>query len=157
MASKKLQQSKGAVTGVVASFSRAMPHSMPWHPRLSERLGLFRVFSAPWFVFLLTLLVVIAAVELWSVDRKFYLFSPRADMLFADDARWPIECSTWTAAAVVLAVDALSCTTPGSDIFRGTSLPGSFTEIGLECGCVPSDASEVASADRVAGLSPHAR
>ena len=21
----------------------AMPHSMPWHPRLSERLGLFRL------------------------------------------------------------------------------------------------------------------
>jgi hypothetical protein len=77
--------------------------------------------------------------------------------VFADDARWPIECSTWTAAAVVLAVDALSCTTPGSDIFRGTSLPGSFTEIGLECGCVPADASEPASADRVAGLSPHSR
>jgi hypothetical protein len=76
--------------------------------------------------------------------------------VFPDDARWPVECSTWTAAAVVLAVDALSCTTPGSDIFRGSSLPGSFTEIGLECGCVPADSSQ-ASADRVAGLSPHSR
>jgi len=25
----------------------AMPHSMPWHPRLSERLGLFRLCEAP--------------------------------------------------------------------------------------------------------------
>ncbi|HYF44154.1 MAG TPA: alpha/beta hydrolase [Ramlibacter sp.] len=25
----------------------AMPHSMPWHPRLSERLGLFRLVEAP--------------------------------------------------------------------------------------------------------------
>jgi hypothetical protein len=52
--------------------------------------------------------------------------------VFADDARWPIECSSWTSAAVVLAVDALSCATPGSDIFRGASLPSGFTEIGLE-------------------------
>ncbi len=60
--------------------------------------------------------------------------------VFADDARWPVECSSWTAAAVVLAVDALSATTPGSDIFRGRGVPASFTEIGLECGCVPWDA-----------------
>lgn len=31
-------------------------------------------------------LVSLTAVELWSVDRVFYLFSPRADVLFADDA-----------------------------------------------------------------------
>ncbi len=31
-------------------------------------------------------LVVLAAIDLWSVDRAFYTFSPRADVLFADDA-----------------------------------------------------------------------
>ena len=31
-------------------------------------------------------LVVLTAVELWSVDRGFYTFSPRADELFVDDA-----------------------------------------------------------------------
>lgn len=31
-------------------------------------------------------LVVLAAVDLWSVNRAFYLFSPRAEVLFADDA-----------------------------------------------------------------------
>ncbi len=31
-------------------------------------------------------LVVLAAVELWSVGQVFYIFSPRADVLFADDA-----------------------------------------------------------------------
>lgn len=25
----------------------SLPHSMPWHPRLSERLGLFRLAEAP--------------------------------------------------------------------------------------------------------------
>jgi hypothetical protein len=60
--------------------------------------------------------------------------------VFADGVRWPVERSTWTAAAVVLAVDALSGTTPGTDLFRGAALPGGFTEIGLECGCAAADA-----------------
>jgi hypothetical protein len=55
--------------------------------------------------------------------------------VYADHAVWPEERTTYTAAAVLLAVDALSCTTPGSDIFKGSTLPGSFPEIGLECGC----------------------
>ena len=31
-------------------------------------------------------LVALVAVDLWSVDRSFYVFSPRASVLFADDA-----------------------------------------------------------------------
>ena len=76
--------------------------------------------------------------------------------VFDDEVRWPVEQSTWTAAAVVLAADAISGTTPGSDIFRGATLPGPFTEIGLECGCRPTDAEPSRSADRVSGLSSHA-
>jgi hypothetical protein len=37
--------------------------------------------------------------------------------VFADDARWPIERTTWTAAAVVLAADAISGATPASGLF----------------------------------------
>jgi hypothetical protein len=57
--------------------------------------------------------------------------------VYEDEAIWPAEHTAYTAAAVILAVDALSCTTPGSDIFRGGSLPSGFPEIGLECGCEP--------------------
>ena len=42
---------------------------------------------------------------------------------FAAEVNWPEEHSTWTAAAVVLAADALSRTTPGSGIFRAEDLP----------------------------------
>jgi hypothetical protein len=42
---------------------------------------------------------------------------------FAEALNWPDEHSTWTAAAMILAVDALSRTTPGSGIFRGEDLP----------------------------------
>jgi hypothetical protein len=55
--------------------------------------------------------------------------------VYPDDAVWPRERTTYTAAAVILAVDALSGTTPGSGIFRGAGLPGDFPELGLECGC----------------------
>ncbi|CAN5702784.1 prenyltransferase [soil metagenome] len=55
--------------------------------------------------------------------------------VFDEGAVWPAEHTTYTAAAVILAVDALSTTTPGSDIFRGGSLPLDHPAIGLECGC----------------------
>lgn len=54
--------------------------------------------------------------------------------VFADGLRWPVERTTWTAAAVVLAVDALSGTTGGAGVFRGDGLPDAPDEHG-ECGC----------------------
>ena len=65
------------------------------------------------------------------------------------DVHWPHEHTTYTAAAVLLAVDALGETyghsTAGSGIMRGTSLAAHFEEIGLDCDCP--------SADRVASRS----
>ena len=56
---------------------------------------------------------------------------------------WPDEHTTYTAAAVILAVDALGETaghsTPGSGIMRGTSLAPHFQEIALECDCPSSE------------------
>jgi hypothetical protein len=68
--------------------------------------------------------------------------------VYRDRLRWPVEQSTWTSAAVILAADAITRTTPGGDVFRGSRLP-SVAEIALECTC--------ASADRIAGVSPHPR
>lgn len=59
------------------------------------------------------------------------------------DVHWPVEHTTYTAAAVLLAVDALGEThghaTPGSGIMRGTSLAPHFEEIALECDCPSGD------------------
>jgi hypothetical protein len=56
---------------------------------------------------------------------------------------WPVEHTTYTAAAVILAVDALGevagHSTAGSGIMRGTSLASHFTELALECGCPSAD------------------
>jgi hypothetical protein len=57
---------------------------------------------------------------------------------FAAQVNWPGERSTWTAAAVILAADALSRTTPGSGIFRGEDLPMGTRLGDVACGC-PSD------------------
>ncbi|WP_148613006.1 prenyltransferase [Nocardioides rubriscoriae] len=55
------------------------------------------------------------------------------------DVYWPVEHTTYTAAAMILAVDALGETyghsSPGSGIMRGTSLAPHFAELALECGC----------------------
>ncbi|WP_221176874.1 prenyltransferase [Nocardioides pocheonensis] len=55
--------------------------------------------------------------------------------VYPDDVFWPVEHTTYTAAAVVLAADELSRTTPASGIMRGDTLGGHFEEIALECGC----------------------
>lgn len=65
--------------------------------------------------------------------------------VFGDDVYWPHEHTTYTAAAMILAADDLSWTTPGAGIMRGDTLAPHFAEIALECGCE--------SADRFAGRS----
>ncbi|MEE6138136.1 prenyltransferase [Mycobacterium sp. 050128] len=55
-------------------------------------------------------------------------------LVFADGKRWPEERTAWTGAAVILAADALSDTTPGAGIFRGDDLPlGLQTDFDCEC------------------------
>ena len=39
-------------------------------------------------------------------------------LVFTDGVRWPVERTTWTAAAVVLAADALADATPAAGLFR---------------------------------------
>ena len=59
--------------------------------------------------------------------------------VFGDDVYWPHDHTTYTAAAVILAADDLSWTTPGAGIMRGDSLAPHFAEIALECGCSDGD------------------
>lgn len=56
-------------------------------------------------------------------------------LVFSDRKRWPVERTTWTGAAVILAADTLSSATPASGIFRGTDLPRGL-EGDYDCECV---------------------
>jgi hypothetical protein len=60
-------------------------------------------------------------------------------LVFADGKRWPEERTTWTGAAMILAADALSRTTPGNGIFRELATRVDITD-GLECDCVSQPA-----------------
>ncbi|OBJ69946.1 prenyltransferase [Mycobacterium sp. 1274756.6] len=56
-------------------------------------------------------------------------------LVYADGKRWPVERTTWTGAAVILAADALSDSTPAAGIFRGTGLPVGLAG-DVDCTCV---------------------
>lgn len=56
-------------------------------------------------------------------------------LVYADGKRWPVERTTWTTGAVVLAADALSRSSGGSGIFRGDDLPAGLSGAHRGCGC----------------------
>jgi hypothetical protein len=127
-----------------------------WDTFVEPGLGIRCVSHNPWVTGAETCELVMALDALGDRRRSLQLLADMQHLraeggryftgyVFPDDVNWPVEHTTYTAAAVVLAVDALTGTTPGSDIMRGTSLAPHFAEIALECGCE--------SADRVAGVS----
>ena len=59
-------------------------------------------------------------------------------LVFDEGVRWPVERSTWTAAAVLLAADAIAEATPGAGIFRGDSLPLGVDPASVVCADEPS-------------------
>jgi len=60
--------------------------------------------------------------------------------VFDEGVFWPHEQTTYTSAAVILATDALSRTTPGSGIFRGDGLVDGLRPLAMRCGCVEDEA-----------------
>jgi hypothetical protein len=120
--------------------------SSRWHEFVVPGLGVHCVDTNPWVTGAETCELVLALDALGDRDRALALLRDMQHLraedggywtgyVYTDEAIWPEEHTTYTAAAVILAVDALSTTTPGADIFRGSSLPPDFSEIGLECGC----------------------
>jgi hypothetical protein len=148
----------GAVRGAAAQARL----SRRWGDFVVPGLGIRCVDDQPWVTGAETCELVLALDALGERDRALGLLADMQHLrhhdgsywtgyVYPDHARWPEERSTWTAATVVLAADALSHTTPGADIFHGSTLPSAATDIGLECGCAPAERSP----DRVAGLPTH--
>jgi hypothetical protein len=127
-----------------------------WDTFVEPGLGIRCVSRNPWVTGAETCELVMALDAIGDRPRALQLLADmqhlRAEQgkywtgyVFPDDVNWPAEHTTYTAAAVILAVDALTHTTAGADIMRGTTLAADFAEIALECGCE--------SADRIASLS----
>ena len=118
-----------------------------WDSFVVPGLGIRCVSDEPWVTGAETCELVLALDTIGDRDRAAELLADMQHLRTADGAYWtgwqyaeqvfwPDERSTWTAAAVVLAVDALSRTTPGSAIFRADALPTGVDLIpDPACGC----------------------
>ncbi|WP_110183330.1 prenyltransferase [Nocardioides solisilvae] len=123
-----------------------------WGTFVVPDLGILCISSNPWVTGAETCELVMALEALGDRARALRLFTEMQHLrdtggrywtgyVYPDEVNWPVEHTTYTAAAVVLAADQLSGTTPGADIMRGTTL-ARFDEIGLECGCRSADSAE---------------
>lgn len=126
-----------------------------WDDFVVPDLGIRCVDTNPWVTGAETCELVLALDAVGEREKALRLFADMQHLrdsegrywtgyVYPDDVNWPGEHTTYTAAAVILAADALGVGTPGADIMRGATLPPDFAEIGLECGCP--------SADRLAGV-----
>lgn len=123
-----------------------------WEIFVEPGLGIRCVSPNPWVTGAETCELVMALDALGDRRRALELFADMQHLrdsggrywtgyVFPDDVHWPVEHTTYTAASVILAADALSETTGGADVMRGARLGAHFAEIGLECGCASVDAS----------------
>lgn len=117
-----------------------------WDTFVVSRLGIRCVSQDPWVTGAETCELVMALDAIGDRARARQLLADMQHMraeagkywtgyVWPDDVYWPVEHTTYTAAAVILAVDALSHGSGGADIMRGTTLAPDFAEIGLGCGC----------------------
>ncbi len=142
----------GAVRGAEATQLLAMR----WDDFVVPGLGARCVDTNPWVTGAETCELALAleangdrgrAAELFADMQHLRLDDGRywTGYVYPDDAHWPVEQTTFTAAAVVLAADALADRTPGADIMRGQTMVPDLEPVALQCGC--------ASPDRVPGRS----
>jgi hypothetical protein len=114
----------GAVTGAAARHRLATD----WDRFVVPGLGARCVADRPWVTGAetceLALALAVADQPDAAVEQLTAMQHLRADdgsywtgLVFADGVRWPVERTTWTAAAVVLAADALTGATPASGLF----------------------------------------
>lgn len=120
-----------------------------WDDFVVPGLGIRCVDDRPWVTGAETCELVLALEAIGDRERALEQFSAmhhlREDdgsywtgLVYTDGKRWPVERTTWTGGAVILAADALSSTTPGCGIFRGTDLPRGL-EGEYDCECATSE------------------
>ena len=129
-----------------------------WEDFVVDGLGIRCVDTNPWVTGAETCELAMALDAIGDHERALTLL---ADMQHLRDAHgrywtgwvfgeapthnqyWPVEHTTYTAAAVILAVDALGARfgqcTAASGIMRGDDFGQSLSELALECGCPSLD------------------
>jgi hypothetical protein len=129
-----------------------------WDDFVVPGLGILCVDTNPWVTGAETCELAMALDGLGDHRRALRLLADMQHMrtedgaywtgwVYGDEAdggvNWPAEHTTYTAAAMILATDALGewagHSSAGSGIMRGTSLAPHFAELALECGCPSGD------------------
>ena len=132
----------GAVRGE-AGFAQL---ASKWDVFVVPGFGCRCVHDQPWVTGAESCELVLALDALGDSDRALEMFemiqhlrhedgSYWTGLQYANKVNWPGDRSTYTAAAVVLAADALSLTTPAARIFRADDLPTGVDLTHTACGC----------------------
>ncbi|OHV05891.1 prenyltransferase [Mycobacterium talmoniae] len=131
----------GALRGQAASDRLAAR----WDDFVVDGLGIRCVDDRPWVTGAETCELVLALDAMGRRDAAQQQFAAMqhlrehdgsywTGLVFADGKRWPVERTTWTGAAVILAADALANATGASGLFRGVDLPRGL-EGDYDCEC----------------------
>jgi hypothetical protein len=115
-----------------------------WDTFVVPGLGLRCVSDRPWVTGAETCELVLALCALGDHDRASRLFADMQHLrdedgsywtgyVYPDDARWPVERTTWTAGAVLLAAAALTGEPVTTEVFGAAGLPVGPAEI-PDCG-----------------------
>ena len=139
--------------GVVTGAAPRGRIARRWDTFVEPGLGIRCVSRNPWVTGAETAELALALESVGDRERARQLLADlqhlRCDdgsyftgYVFPDRVNWPEEQTTFTAAAVILAVDALAQATPGAGIMRAATLGPELAPLGLECGCASADALE---------------
>ena len=112
-----------------------------WDDFVVPDLGIRCVSTKPWVTGAETCELVLALEAIGDRERAARLFADMQHLrehdgrywtgyVYPDEVNWPAEHSTYTAAAVILAADALADATAGADIVRGRTLVPPFEPVG---------------------------
>lgn len=134
------------LSGAVRGYDAAARIEARWDEFVVAGLGIRCVDDQPWVTGAETCELVLALDAIGNRRAATEQFTAmqhlREDdgsywtgLVFTDGKRWPVERTTWTGAAVILAADALSGATSGGGIFRGNHLPRGL-EGDYDCECV---------------------
>ncbi|MEM7020539.1 MAG: prenyltransferase, partial [Pseudomonadota bacterium] len=122
------------LTGVITGNSARAHLTARWQEFVEPSLGCRCLSTNPWVTVAESCELVLALMAAGEHQKAAQLYSWLHDYreldgaywtgyVFTDDAVWPEEKPTWTAAAVLIAADALTEATPASSLFTDVSLP----------------------------------
>ncbi len=136
------------LTGAVRGEAAEERINRRWNDFVVDGLGIRCVDHRPWVTGAETCELVMALDAIGHRRRALDQFAAMqhlretdgsywTGLVFSDGKHWPVERTTWTGAAMILAADALTSTSAAAGIFRAADLPRGL-EGEFDCACASS-------------------